>query len=415
MWYVINHGSIKIIGMKSIKIRIELNNEQTTLAQKHAGASRYAYNWALDKCKKGFENKKDGEVYKRPSAVDLHKDWVVFKNSEATWAKEVSKCSPQQAFRNLDTAYKRTFTVKNVKFPAFKKKGVNDSFYLEGAIHVKGDKIKLPKFGWVTCSEILPNISIKNVTISRQANHWFVSFKTQQIPQKVENIEQKPIIGVDLGIKTLATLSNGEVFENKRPYKKLKRKLRIAQRKVSKKFKKGAKNQSKNYQKAKKRVANIHYKIACIRKDTLHKLTTHLAKNHSEIVIEDLNVKGMSKNHKLASAILDGGFYEFKRQLEYKTSWYGSKMMVVDRFYPSSKTCSDCQTIKQDLTLKDRIFKCPTCGMQKDRDLNASINLRNKSVSYTASNACGVSKNTESSLLRDTMKQEENDSLNSNV
>jgi putative transposase len=402
--------------MKSVKIRIELNNEQTTLARKHAGASRYAYNWALDKCKKGYENKTDTEKYKRPSAVDLHKAWVAEVKSENAWTYEVSKCSPQQAFRNLDTAYKRAFTVKGSKLPTFKKKGVNDSFYLEGAIHADGFKLKLPKIGWVKCSEELPNIDVKNVTVSRQANHWFVSFKSPLTPEvRIKGIENKPVVGVDLGIKTLATLSNGEVFENKRPYKKLKRKLKIAQRKISKKFVKGAKQQSNNYQKQKRKVANIHYKISCIRKDALHKLTTILAKNHSEIVIEDLNVKGMSKNHKLASAILDGGFYEFKRQLEYKTKWYGSKMTVVDRFYPSSKTCSNCQTIKQDVTLKDRVFKCPNCGMQKDRDLNASINLKNKSVSYTAFNVCGEVNKPKVETLRTSTKQEENISLNSNV
>ena len=215
-----------------------------------------------------------------------------------------------------------------------------------------------------------------------------------------------------LGIKTLATLSNGEVFENKRPYKKLKRKLKIAQRKVSRKFKRcdasqGAKKQSNNYQRAKRKVADIHYKISCIRKDALHKLTSYLAKNHSEIVIEDLNVKGMSKNHKLASAILDGGFHEFKRQIEYKTKWYGSKMTVVDRFYPSSKTCSECQNIKQDLTLKDRVFKCPNCGMEKDRDLNASINLKNCAVSYTV-NVCGEVNKPKVETLRTSTKQEAN-------
>ncbi len=197
--------------------------------------------------------------------------------------------------------------------------------------------------------------------------------------------------------------------------KKLKRKLRIAQRKVSKKFVKGAKKQSNNYQKQKRKVANIHYKIACIRKDATHKLTTYLAKNHSEIVIEDLNVKGMSKNHKLASAILDGGFYEFKRQLEYKTSWYGSKMTVVDRFYPSSKTCSGCQNIKQDLTLKDRVFKCSNCNNELDRDLNAAINLRQKAVSYTVSSACGEVKPPKTETFRTSMKQEENSNQTLNV
>jgi putative transposase len=401
--------------MKSLKIRIELNNEQTTLARKHAGIARYAYNWALARCKKTYAEKVEAIPYKRPSSVDLHKMWVAEVKSENKWTYETSKCSPQQAFRNLDGAYKRAFTVKSSQLPTFKKKGVNDSFYLEGAISIKegsnGCRLKLPKFGLVNCSERLPEVDIKNVVVSRQANHWFVSFKILEVPEKIVGIEQKQVIGVDLGIKTLATLSDGKTFENNRPYKKFKRKLRLAQRKVSKKFVKGAKPQSKNYKKASQKVAKIHYKISCIRKDSLHKLTTYLAKNHSEIVIEDLNVKGMSKNHKLASAILDGGFYEFKRQIDYKTKWYGSKMTVVDRFFPSSKTCSNCQSIKQDLTLKDRTYKCQICGMEKDRDLNAAINLREKAVSYTVLNACGEVNKPKARRLRTSTKQETNREL----
>lgn len=370
--------------MRSQKIRIELTNESASLAKRHAGTARYAYNWALDRCKKAYENKE-----KRPSAVDLHKEWVVFKHETATWAKEVSKCAPQEAFRHLDMAFRRSFKMQEVRLPVFKKRGVRDSFYLEGAIRTERDKIKLPKFGWVKMSEQVGDYSLKNVVVSRHAEHWFVSFKTEEIPQKIAEIAQKPTIGVDLGIKTLATLSDGEVFENKRPYKKYKRKLKIAQRKVSKKYVKGVKKQSKNYQKAKAAVAKLHYKISNIRKDATHKLTSYLSKNHAEIVIEDLNVKGMSKNDKLASAILDGGFYEFKRQLDYKCPWYGSTLTVVDRFYPSSKTCSNCQNVKDKLDLKERVYQCAHCGHTQDRDLNAAINLSKKAVSYTVS-ACGV-------------------------
>lgn len=171
------------------------------------------------------------------------------------------------------------------------------------------------------------------------------------------------------------------IFENKKPYKKYKRTLKIEQRKLSKKYKKGQKIQSKNYYKQQKIVAKIHYKIACIREDTLHKLTSYLAKNHSEIVIEDLNVQGMSKNHKLASAILDGGFYEFRRQLTYKCEWYGSKLTIAPRFFASSKTCSYCKHKKEKLNLSERIFHCEKCGMRMDRDLNASVNLKGQAVS----------------------------------
>jgi putative transposase len=250
-------------------------------------------------------------------------------------------------------------------------------------------------------------IVIKIVTISRQAQHWFVSFK---IPysKTIQKADNQSIIGVDLGIKTLATLSDGQTIANLRPYRQQKRKLRLAQRQASKKYVKGqsAKNQSQNYKKAQAKVAKIHYKIACIRKDALHQVTTQLAKNHSEVVIEDLNVKGMSRNHKLSSAILDGGFYEFRRQLTYKCDWYGSKLTVVNRFYPSSKTCSGCQAVKKDLSLKERTYCCAHCGLEIDRDLNAAINLRNQSVSYTAVNACGVSKLPDDSLVGDTVNQE---------
>lgn len=367
---------------RSHKIRLELNNKQVTLAKKHAGVARHAYNWGLDVCKKAFENKE-----KHPSAIDLHKKLVAEVKSVNDWYYEVAAKTPQQSLRDLDTAFKRFFKKKSER-PKFKKKGKRDSFYLEGSIKIENNLIKVPIFGWLRLSEKVEDIGgIKNVTISRHSTHWFVSFKTEFTPYKT--IKEHPVVGVDLGIKALATLSTGEAFENLRPYKKYKRKLKLAQRKMSKKFKKGQ-PQSKNYLKAKEKVAKIHYKISCIRKDALHKLTTYLAKNHSQIVIEDLNVSGMSKNHKLASAILDGGFYEFRRQLEYKCKWYGSELMVADRFFASSKTCSNCGVKKEKLSLKERTFVCSSCGFTADRDANASFNLRNLATSSVVV-ACGVS------------------------
>jgi putative transposase len=352
--------------MKSIKVRLELNQEKRSLAAQHAGAARYAYNWGLEKSQKAYQ-----ATQKRPTAVDLHKEWVVFKNTEATWAQSVSKCAPQEAFRHLNQAYQRAFKMEQVRLPKFKKKGQKDSFYLEGSIHLKENRMKLPKFGWVKCSETLPQgIAVKNVTVSRQAHHWFVSFKipySKTVPLTDSYGMTKPIIGVDLGIKTLATFSDGQTIAHKRPYKHQKRKLRLAQRQASKKYIKGksAKEQSNNYQKAQANVAKIHYKIACIRNDALHQVTTRLAQNHREVVIEDLNIKGMSRNHKLASAILDGGFYEFRRQLTYKCEWYGSTLTVVDRFYPSSKTCSGCQKVKKEFSLKERTYCCEHCFLNR--------------------------------------------------
>jgi putative transposase len=354
--------------MKSLKIRLELNDKQTTLARKHAGVARFAYNWGLAVCQEAFKHKQ-----KRPSAIDLHKLFVKEQKSVKPYLYEVSKCAPQQALRNLDLAYQRFF--KQVgKHPVFKKKGVRDRFYLEGNLQTKGNKIKLPIFGWVRLSEETANYTLKNAVISQRAGQWFVSFKIDTKPIKTK--AKKGDVGVDLGIKTLATLSNGLTFENPKPYRTYKRKLKLAQRQLAKKVK-----GSKNREKAKRKVAKIHNRIACIRQDSLHKLTTHLAKNHRRIVIEDLNVSGLSKNHQLARAILDGGFYEFRNQLTYKCDWYGSKLVVVNRFYPSSKTCSQCGAIKKDLTLKDRMFKCPNCNFHTGRDLNAAINLKKKAVS----------------------------------
>ena len=396
--------------MKSIKVRLELNNQQITLARKHAGTARFAYNWGLTKSQELV--KRDG---KRPTAIDLHKLWVKEVKAENKWTYEVSKCSPQQSLRNLDQAFKRVFKVKGVKSPKFKKKGIKDSFYLDGSIKIDGNRIKLPKFGWLKCSENLPGCQVKNVVVSRHSEYWFVSFKTEHQPTITPKVQEK--IGVDLGIKTLATMSDGSESPTVRAYRKYLRKLRKAQHEVSKKFIKEAKKQSNNYYKAKKKVAKIHYRIACLRKDALHKLTSNLAKNHGQIIIEDLNIKGMSKNHKLASAILDGGFYEFRRQLEYKTCWYGSKVTIANRYYPSSKICSRCGSIKDKLSLSERIYICEVCGLELNRDLNAAINLENyqenSPVSYTGSlkkktKACGVSNQPKAQRLRDAMKQEVN-------
>lgn len=429
--------------MKSVKIRIEFNNRQRTLAMQHCGVARHSWNYCLDLCKTIELNNKElpkEQKIKLPSAIDLHKIVVKDVKSKYSWYYDVSKFTAQESTRNLQTAYKRFFAelkngtilkkknayiskrkskglpidydfVNDIGKPKFKKKGQKDSFYLESPnlIKVKDNKIQLPKIGWVKCSEDLPNCEIKNCTISRTADEWFISFK---IPFIIIVTEKKyDTVGVDLGIKTLATLSNGETFENKKPYRKYKRKLKLAQRQVSKKFVKKAKNQSSNYKKACLRVAKIHQKIANIRKDSIHKLTTHLAKNCKEVAIEDLNVSDMSKNHKLASAILDCGFYEFKRQLTYKCDWYGSKLTVIDRYFPSSKTCSCCGNIKKDLKLPDREYECNECGLIIDRDFQAAINIRDKAVSFTVL-ACGVPNKRFSSTDEGTMKQEINIKLN---
>ncbi|TVQ44268.1 MAG: transposase [Gloeocapsa sp. DLM2.Bin57] len=385
------------MSLVGFKTSLRLNNQQATLAAKHAGVARHAYNWGLATCLQALENKT-----KLPSSVDLHKKLVAEVKSVYAWYYEVSKCAPQQALRNLSQAFMNWWKHKHCKKPIFKKKGKRDSFYLEGNIRISGNKIKIPIFGWVTCDEILPTVIPKNVTISKRANKWFISFK-YELGDKL-TVKKSERVGVDVGINALATCSDGTVYPNPKAYRKAKKKIARLQRKVSRKVK-----GSNNRKKAIAKLAIAHKRVSDIRKDNLHKITTSLAKNHSQVVIEDLNVSGMLKNHKLASAIADCGFFEFKRQLEYKCNWYGSELIVVDRFYPSSQLCSNCGN-RQKMPLKERVYRCACCKTSLDRDLNASINFKNyastPSSGETFKKACGEVKSLDNIVVETSLKQE---------
>lgn len=223
---------------------------------------------------------------------------------------------------------------------------------------------------------------IMSVMVSRTADHWFASFQieTSNVQRYSEN---QGIVGVDLGVKNLATLSEGTVFDGPKALRYYLKKLKRLQRRLSKRLK-GSKNRAKLMIK----VARLHARLANIRKDYLHKLTTFLAKTFSVIGIENLNVKGMLKNYSLALAISDMGFYEFRRQLTYKCQLFGSWLEVIDRWFPSSKTCSNCGFMNDGLALKDRDWICPECGIHHDRDINAAINIKNLAAS-SAVTACG--------------------------
>jgi putative transposase len=315
----------------------------------------------------------------------------------------VSKCAPQQALRNLDVAYKRFFkglkSKKKTGFPKRKKKGNRDSFYLEGSFKIEGTRIKVPKLGWLQCHENLPQAAPKNCVISRRADRWYISFATGKEPKPTPKI--RGIVGVDLGITLLAKLSSGVEFLNPRPLQSNLKRLARYQKKLARQ-KKGGQNRKKT----KAKIARLHARIANIRKDSLHKITSYLAKNHSQIVIEDLNVSGMLKNRKLAAKIADVGFHEFRRQLTYKCAWYGSEIIVVDRWFPSSKTCSACGVVKDKLDLSERIFSCGSCGHTLCRDLNAAINLEN--AGSLSVSACGECVSLPNTRKQRSMKQELN-------
>lgn len=398
--------------MKSFKTKLNINNKQETKFLQHSGTARHAWNWGLTLCK--------DLIYKReqqPSAIDLHKLLVKDVKSVNEWYYEVSKCSPQEALRDLYDAIQRFWKqhkinktlpmnkrylrkyllqkqrgeIKDLRFehekgfPRLKRKGIHDSFYLAGTINIEGNKIKVPKIGWLKTYEVLPvGVKPTSVVISRTANDWFISFKTETKPIIVKH-DTDTSVGVDLGIKTLATLSDGTTFESPKPYKKQKSKLRRLQRKLCRKREvqkqAGLKRVSNNYIKNRKQIAKVHQRISNIRIDSTHKLTSYLVKSHNRITIEDLNVSGMVKNHNLASAILDGGFYEFKRQLEYKCKWNSVELVIADRWFPSSQLCSCCGH-KQKMPLKMRTYNCELCGLKIDRDVNAAINLDNYTPSY---------------------------------
>ncbi len=375
------------------KIELIPNNKQKTFFKKGCGTSRTAYNWALENWNKKYKN---GE---KVNERILRKELNAIKRDDFPWMLEVSKSTPQQAIKDLGTAFKRFFVPdKNGKksgYPKFKKKGYNDSFRIDNgplvkganAIQVLGNKIKIPKLGWVKMTESLRfEGQIKQATISRQADRWFVSLMvdTNVHPNEFRK-NQVGVVGVDLGVKSLAVLSTGETIVGPKALQRAQRKLRRANRVLHRREPKG-----KNRAKARMKVAKIHRKVANIRKDSLHKLTTHLCLNHETVVIEDLNVKGMLKNHKLARRIADAGFGEFRRQLTYKSEIYGCELVLADRFYPSSKTCSSCGNVKKDLKLSERVYECDVCGFELDRDLNAAINLMHLAVSSTERiNACG--------------------------
>jgi putative transposase len=351
------------------KTELKLNNQQRTALMKHCGVARHAWNWGLALTKQILDHNKDNpdSKIKFPSAIDLHKWLVALVKSENEWYYECSKSTPQQALMALRESWKRCFN-KTAGVPKFKKKGKRDSFTLEGTVKIlSNNKIQVPVIGVLKTYERLPQVLTKSATISRQADRWFISFR---FDVEIQNLSNTDVVGVDLGVKSLATLNTGEVILGAKSYKKYEAKLSRMQwlnrHKVL---------GSNNWKKAQLKIARLHRKIANIRSYSLHKLTTLLAKNHGVVVIEDLNVSGMMANHKLAKSIADMGFYEFRRQLTYKCQLYGSKLIVVDRWFPSSKTCSNCGTKKETLTLNERVFECGHCNFVIDRDLNAAINL----------------------------------------
>ena len=371
----------------SHKIEMNPNKTQVTKLLKACGCARFSYNWGLNKWNEMYVSWKGNNTLPRPNAFLIKKEFNKIKETEFPWIYESCKDANQQPFTNLGKAFTKFFKTKK-GHPQFKKKSGKKSFYVSNdKFKISENIIVLPLIGEINLKEKLRfEGSIVSCTISFEASKWFASINLDLSKFKKEKINKNEVVGVDLGLNSFATLSDGSSFKAPKPLKKYSNKLKVLQRKHSRKQK-----GSKNKEKSRIKLSKLHYKIKSIRNDFLHKLSTKICSENQTIVLEDLKVINMLKNHKLAKSISDVSWAEFRRQIQYKSEIYDNKIIIANTYYPSSKTCSKCDEVNHNLNLSDRIYKC-SCGLEIDRDLNASLNLC--TLGYRGSKACGHSTST---------------------
>ena len=374
--------------IRAHKITLKLNNKQKTYMAKASGCARFAYNWAL------AEWQKEYAAGKKPNEAAMRRSLNAVKTTEFPWMLEVTKCAPQMAIKDLGKAF-QNFFAKRTGYPKFKKKGLHDSFTLSNdQTKICGKRLRIPNLGLVKMREELRfDGKLLWVTVSRSGNDWCASVSVE-IPDattiQVNNakVQSNSVVGIDLGISQLATLSTGEVFANPNALEKKLKTLRRVSRGLSRKQK-----GSRNREKSRRKLCDLHRSISDLRSDTIHKMTTSISKRFAVVCLEDLNVRGMTKNKHLARRLSDSSFGEIRRQLEYKTTSRGGRVLFVNAFFPSSKLCHACLAKHESLTLADRTWQCSGCRTVHDRDLNAALNIRNHAVSYTvagdARKACG--------------------------
>lgn len=378
----------------SHKIEINPTIKQIKYFKKACGTARFVWNWALTEWEKQYNKSKEDKNLSKPTGIGLKKQFNTIKKKEFAWTYEVTKYASQQPFIQLQHSFNNWFrdikkpkNQRQFQRPKLKKKGKSkDSFYVGGdQVKIIENKVKIPNLGWVKMKELLRfKGKINSMTISRTADRWYVSFSVN-LELNPAICESQAKVGIDLGINKLATLSTGEEIIGSKPLKRLLRRLKRYQRELSNK-KKG----SKNRQKIQMKIARLHRKITNIRHDCLHKLTSYLTDKYKYIAIEDLNIKGMMSNNRLARSIADMGFYEFKRQLMYKSEMKKCHVIIANQWFASSKICSICGNKNTKLTLSDRIYSC-ICGNGMDRDLNAAKNLEElfSTESSSGNYACG--------------------------
>ena len=364
------------------KIRLNPTAEQQVYFRKACGTARYAFNWGLAEVQRALDEGRQLE-----STLDLKKRFNAIKGAQFPWVYEVTKCATEGAFVNLGRALanfraskRGTRKGRRVGFPRFKsrKRGYGSFYLANDKFTVEGYQLVVPKLGAVNMTEALRlEGRILGATISERAGWWWVSIQVE-VPHVVPTHAGHPV-GVDVGVKELAVDSDGQRHENQAPLRKHLRQVKRLQRAASRRSKGSA-----NRRKAVRKLARAHYRVACLRADRTHKLTTALARKGSVIGIESLHVAGLLKNRHLSLALSDAALREIHRQLQYKAVWYGSRVIAVAAFFPSSQLHAACGYRYRDLRLSDRTWTCPHCGALVDRDRNAARNLRDEALRVSA-------------------------------
>lgn len=365
--------------IRAHKIRLNPTTEQEVYFRKAAGTKRFVYNQALDLWNWG---KKVG--IPDFGLMEVKRQFNMFKEEQYPWMYEVAKDVFEGAIADLGVALKNYFDYKlgkrkggKVGFPKYKsKKNKKQSFRLNNdRIKVDGHNFWVPNLGWVNLSEKLRFVGkIMGAVVSKVADWWYVSIQIE-LDQPAPKTFEKPSTGVDVGIKSLAVLSDGEQFENQKPLRNGLKRLKTLNRSLARRIK-----GSKRWWRAQRKLARFHLRIANKRADDLHKASFQIASTYAFIGTEDLHVKGMVKNRRLSLSVSDVGLGEFIRQIEYKSDAFGGRVVKVGRFFASSKTCNDCGYINQELELKDRTWTCQGCGIIHDRDWNAAKNIEQEAL-----------------------------------